>query len=61
MWALDLVTNLKPPGPSGEDILIVAVCPFSKWVEASPLRDRSSGTVAAWFYESILCRYGLPS
>lgn len=60
LWSLDLVTRLFPPGPRGEDILIVAVCPFSKWVEAGPLPDRSSTTVAAWVHEHIVCRYGVP-
>jgi hypothetical protein len=45
LWALDLVTRLLPPGKNGETTLGVAVCPFSKWVEAQPLPDKSSHTI----------------
>lgn len=48
-WCLDLVTRLDPPGPQGETTLVVAVCPFSKWVEAGALKDRSSREVTDWF------------
>ncbi len=58
-WCIDLITNL-PPGKNGETILIVAVCMFSKWVEAAPLVDRKSSTTAAWVHQSIVCRYGVP-
>lgn len=60
LWCLDLVTKLEPPGALGETICITAVCPFSKWVEAAPLRDRQSFTVMKWFEMEIVTRYGVP-
>lgn len=40
--------------------MVVAVCPFSKWVEASPLENKGSYTVAEWFHAQIVCRFGVP-
>lgn len=60
MWCIDLVTKLEPAGRFGESICAVAVCPFSKWVEAAPLTDRSSTTTMQWLHASIVCRYGVP-
>ena len=40
--------------------MVVAVCPFSKWVEAAPLVNKSSHVVATWFHSEIVCRYGVP-
>ena len=59
IWAIDLVTHLKDSGQW--EILIVAVCIFSKWVEAAPLPDRRSATIARWFHSEIVCRYGAPA
>jgi hypothetical protein len=36
------------------------VCPFSKWVEASPIENKRSHTVATWFHTQIVCRFGVP-
>ena len=60
LWAIDLVTKLQPPGKHGETTLVVAVCPFSKWVEAAPLEDKSSHSVATWFHSQVVCRFGVP-
>jgi transposase InsO family protein len=60
LWALDLVTRLLPPGKNGETTLGVAVCPFSKWIEAQPLPDKSSHTIMQWFHFRIVCQFGVP-
>ena len=60
MWAIDLVTRLGPPGAHGETTLVVAVCPFSKWVEAAPVENKSSFTITSWFHSQIVCRFGVP-
>ena len=60
LWAIDLVAKLQPPGKHGEITLVVAVCPFSKWVEAAPLEDKSSHSVATWFHSQVVCRFGVP-
>ena len=52
-WCIDLLVW-------GRYVLIVAVCPFSKWVEAGILPDKRSSTVARWVHAELLCRYGSP-
>ena len=53
-----MVTHLKDSG--AWEILIVAVCAFSKWVEAGPLPHKRSATIARWFHNEVVCRYGSP-
>ena len=60
-WAIDLITNLTPPGPRGEVHAIVCVCAFSKWVEIGPITNRQSSTVTRWFHSEITNRYGSPA
>ncbi len=59
-WCLDCITHLAPATPSGATALVVAVDPFSKFVEAAPVDDLKAATVAEWFHSSIVCRYGVP-
>ncbi len=40
--------------------MIVAVDPFTTYVEAMPLEDLKAATVTNWFHASIVCRYGVP-
>jgi hypothetical protein len=54
------MTKLSPPGTSGETICIVAVCPFSKFVLADPLPDKSSATTSRWFHSRVVCFFGVP-
>ena len=58
-WAIDFVTHLKDSGQW--EILVVATCIFSKWVEAAPLSDHRSVTIACWFYSEIVYYYGAPA
>ena len=48
-WSIDLITGL-PEGSNGETVAAVAVNVFAKFVVATPLADKSSRTVAWWFY-----------
>jgi hypothetical protein len=41
--------------------MIVAVDPFTKWVEAGPVPHLNSHETATWFHREIVCRYGLPA
>ncbi len=54
------MTHLSPPGPRGETICVVAVCPFSKFVVADALPDKSSQTTTRWLHERITCFFGVP-
>ena len=60
-WAVDLITGLTPPGPAGETVLAVAVCCFTKWVEAAPLASKSSHDTTWWLHRDVSCRYGTPA
>lgn len=40
--------------------VVVAVCYFSKWCEAKPLKDKTAKSVAVFIYEEIICRHGCP-
>jgi hypothetical protein len=39
---------------------VVAVEYFSKWIEAKPLATITSATVQKFFYQNIVCRFGVP-
>ncbi len=59
-WCMDCITHLDPANPQGANAMIVAVDPFSKYVEAAPLVDLKAATVTEWFHSNIICRYGVP-
>jgi hypothetical protein len=40
--------------------VVVAVEYFSKWIEAKPLATITSVTVQKFFWQSIVCRFGVP-
>jgi hypothetical protein len=39
---------------------MVAVEYFSKWIEAKPLATITSATVQKFFWQNIVCRFGVP-
>ena len=53
-WCIDLVMHLKDLAGTAT-IIVVVVCPFSKWVEAAPLPNCFSSTVAHWLHLEVLC------
>ena len=61
IWCVDTIVNLVPPAPSGATSLIVAIDPFSKWVESGLLPELNSLETANWFHNKVVCRYGLPA
>ena len=60
VWCIDLITHLSPPGPRGETLCVVAVCPFSKFVLADALPDKSSQATTRWLHERVTCFFGVP-
>jgi hypothetical protein len=40
--------------------VVVAVEYFSKWIEAKPLATITSVTIQKFFWQSIVCRFGVP-
>ena len=53
--------GMKPHAPDGAKDMIVAVDPFTKWVECAPIPHLNSHEVAVWFHIYIVCRFGLPA
>jgi hypothetical protein len=57
-WGIDIV-SLLPTAP-GNYTNAVAVEYFSKWVEAKPLLSITSVTIQKFFWQNIVCRFGVP-
>jgi hypothetical protein len=58
-WVLDLLGPL-PPAQGNLRYVVVAVEYFSKWIEAKPLATITSVTVQKFFWQNIVCRFGVP-
>jgi hypothetical protein len=56
---LDLLGPL-PPAQGNLKYVVVAVEYFSKWIEAKPLATITSATVQKFFWQNIVCRFGVP-
>jgi hypothetical protein len=39
---------------------VITVEYFTKWIEAKPLTNVSSATIKKFFWQNIICRYGVP-
>lgn len=59
-WSIDLAGPF-PPDYEGRKYLIVAVDPFTKWVEAAPIRDKRAWRTAEFLWGDIICRWGKPA
>jgi hypothetical protein len=58
-WGLDLLGPL-PPAQDNLRYVVVAVEYFSKWIEAKSLATITSVTVQKFFWQNIVCRFGVP-
>jgi hypothetical protein len=58
-WGLDLLGSL-PPAQGNLRYVVVAVEYFSKWIEVKPLATITSVTVQKFFWQNIVCRFGVP-
>jgi hypothetical protein len=58
-WGLDLLGPL-PPAQGNLKYVVVAVEYFSKWIEAKPLATITSAVVPKFFWQNIVCRFGVP-
>jgi hypothetical protein len=58
-WGLDLLGPL-PPAQGNLKYVVVAVEYFSKWIEAKPLATITLATVQKFFWQNIVCRFGVP-
>ena len=44
----------------GNVYILTVVCPFTKWCECIPLRNKEAVTVARALVEQVFCIYGTP-
>jgi hypothetical protein len=58
-YGLDLLGPL-PPAQGNLKYVVVAVEYFSKWIEEKPLATITSVTVQKFFWQNIVCRFGVP-
>jgi hypothetical protein len=58
-WGMDLVGPL-PPSQRGNRIAVVAIEYFTRWIEAKPLATIMSESVRKFFWQNIICRFGVP-
>jgi hypothetical protein len=58
-WGLDLLGPL-PPAQGNLKYVVVGVKYFSKWIEAKPLATITLATVQKFFWQNIVCRFGVP-
>jgi hypothetical protein len=58
-WGLDLL-GILPPAQGNLKYVVVAVEYFSKWIEAKPLATITSAIVQKFFWQNIVCRFGVP-
>ena len=55
------ITGPLPTSAQGNKYILVVTDLFTKWVEAFPLKDVTSTTLATIMLNEIVCRYGVPS
>ena len=52
-WAATTITR-------GNKFAVVAIEYFTRWIEAKPLATITSETVKKFFWQNIICRFGVP-
>jgi len=57
--SIDL-TGPHPRSRHGNVYILTVVCPFSKFCECLPLKNKEAVTVAKTLVEEVFCRYGTP-
>jgi hypothetical protein len=58
-WGIDLVGPL-PTAQGNCRFVAIVVDYFTKWVEAKPLTNIKASTVQRFFWQNIICRFGVP-
>jgi transposase InsO family protein len=56
---MDIVGPL-PTAQGNFKFAVVAVEYFTKWIEARPVATITSATVRKFFWQQIICRFGVP-
>jgi hypothetical protein len=58
-WGMDIVGPL-PTAQGNFKFAMVVVEYFTKWIEARPVATITSATVKNFFWQQIICRFGMP-
>lgn len=58
-WSIDAAGPM-PADEDGNTHLLVAIDPFSKWIEALPVPSLHSWRAADFLHQQIICRWGKP-
>ncbi|MCO5563211.1 hypothetical protein L7F22_016848 [Adiantum nelumboides] len=60
-WGIDFVGPIQPPAyRSQAQYIIVAIDYLTKWTNAKVMRKNDARTTAAFLYENVFTKYGLP-
>jgi hypothetical protein len=57
-WGIDIIGKLTP-AQGNYTFTVVAVEYFTKWVKAKPLTNVSSASIKKFFWQNIICHYGV--
>jgi hypothetical protein len=58
-WGMD-IAGLLPTAQGNFKFVVVVVEYFTKWIEARPLATITSATIRKFFWQQIICRFGVP-
>ncbi|XP_074342279.1 uncharacterized protein LOC141679772 [Apium graveolens] len=59
MWGMDILGPF--PMASGQrKFIVVAIDYFTKWIEAKALAKITTKQITQFFWENVICRYGIP-
>jgi hypothetical protein len=58
-WGIDIVGKLTT-AQGNYTFVVVVVEYFTKWVEVNLVTNISSATIKGFFWQNIICRYGIP-
>jgi hypothetical protein len=58
-WGINIVGKLTPV-QGNYTFAVIVVEYFTKWIEAKPLTNVSPASIKKFFWQNIICRYGVP-
>jgi hypothetical protein len=58
-WGINIVGKLTP-AQGNYTFIVITVKYFMKWIEAKTLTNVSSARIKKFFWQSIICQYGVP-
>ncbi|XP_074351758.1 uncharacterized protein LOC141690899 [Apium graveolens] len=59
MWGMDILGPF-PLASGNRNFIVVAIEYFTKWIEAKALAKITTKKMAQFFWENVICRFGIP-